>query len=311
MSYTRALVDKLLTGVSQAYMPTGFIADQVLPTLKSTSQSGKVTKFGNQHLRVVNSIMGGRAGARRIDTRQFASDQFYVEPHGLEDVIAPEEYGNVQGVFDIEQVVTMQLTTALQMGKEVMLANTLRSTSNLTQNQTLSGTSQFNDYVNSNPVAIFAAAKNAIRAGSGAMADTAIMDYQVADTLRYHPSFVRALGYADNRAGQLTNDELAKVMNVRRVLIADVFYNSSSEGQADALTSVWGKDIIFCAAPNDPAQLQKTLGYWVGLTGEAPRAVYKQPVVNPPNATSIIVKDNYDLILTDLTCGYLIKNAIA
>lgn len=311
MSVLRALVDKLLTNVSQAYVPEGFVSEMILPQLKVVQSSGKIGKYGNQHLRIVSTLMGGKGKAKRVEIRQYSSDAYFIEPHGLEDVIAVEEYDNVEAPFDIESDVTMQLTTLLWMGKEKALADTLTDSGIMTQNTTLAGVTQWSDYVNSDPIGDIRTAKKTIRDNSGAKADMMLMDENVADVLRYHPKILRNLGFADNRAGQLTDQDLAKAFNVKRFIVADVVYNSAKEGQADSLTPLWGKNVIIAACPEKPNKLQKSLGYYVVKTSEGPRKVYKQPVTNPPDAKSIIVKDSYDMVLTDVKCGYLIKAAIA
>jgi len=249
MSVLRALVDKLLTNVSQAYVPEGFVSEMILPQLKVVQSSGKIGKYGNQHLRIVSTLMGGKGKAKRVEIRQYSSDAYFIEPHGLEDVIAVEEYDNVEAPFDIESDVTMQLTTLLWMGKEKALADTLTDSGIMTQNTTLAGVTQWSDYVNSDPIGDIRTAKKTIRDNSGAKADMILMDENVADVLRYHPKILRNLGFADNRAGQLTDQDLAKAFNVKRFIVADVVYNSAKEGQADSLTPLWGKSIGKCFFP--------------------------------------------------------------
>jgi hypothetical protein len=234
-----------------------------------------------------------------------------VEPHGLEEVLTPEEYNNVELPFDLERDAVMSLQMALFLGKEKALADSLTSTSVITQNTTLSGTSQWNDYTNSDPIGVANTAKKTIRAACGVAPDTIVADWGVLETLRYHPNILRNLGFADSRAGQLSNEDLARALGVRRILSADVMYNSAKEGQTEALASVWGKHMVFCVAPDSAAIDQKSLGYLVQLAGQSPRKVYKQAVVNPPESNSIIVKDSYDMVFTDVTCAYLVKDAIA
>lgn len=311
MSQNTALVNKLLTNVLQGYIPTGFVSEMILPKLQSKQSSGKIGKRGLAHLRIENSVMGGKGGARRIEVRQYLSDSYSIEPHGLEDVVTPEEYANVELPFNLDSDTAKLLQLALMLGKEKGLADTLRSTSILTQNTTLSGTTQWSDYTNSDPVFDANRAKTTIRNAAGVVPDTMIADWNVLETLRYHPKLVRSLGYADNRAGQLSNDDLAKALNVRKVISADCMYNSAKEGQTEALASIWGTDVIFAACPDSAAIDQKSLGYLVQLAGESPRQVFKQPIVNPPNAQSIIVKDSYDMVITDVKCAYLYKTAIA
>ena len=311
MSVTKSLVDKLLTNVSQAYMPQGFVSEKALTPLKVVQSSGKIGKYGTQHLRLESTLMGGKGQAKRVEIRQYSSDAYFLKPNGLEDVITPEEYDNVEQPFDIEKDVTAQLTSLLYIGKEKALADSLRSTSIMTQNVTLSGTSQFNDYTNSDPIAVINTAKNTIRTAAGVLPDTLIMDENVINTLRFHPKILRNLGYADNRAGSLSDDDLAKAFRVKRILVADVVYDTAKEGQTPSLAPLWGKDIILAALPESPSKMQKSLGYYVTKSSEGPRKVFKTAVNNPPDSTSIIVKDSYDMVLTDVLCGYLIKNAIA
>lgn len=311
MSQNKALVDKLLTNVSQGYVPEGFVADKALTPLPVIQSTGKIGKYGLAHLRLESTIMGGKGEAKRIEIRQASSDSYFVEPNGLEDLITPEEYANYEQPFDIEKDVTMQLTTLLKIAKEKALADSLRSTSILTQNTTLSGTGQFNDYVNSTPITVVNTAVATIRNNSGVVPDTMIMDLNVFNVLKYHPTIVRNLGYADNRAGQLSVDDLARAFNMKRILIADVVYNSAKEGQSDSLTPLWGKDIILAALPQAASKVQKTLGYNVFLSKEGMSKVYKYAVNNPPDSNAILCKMSYDVALTDVKCGYLIKDAIA
>jgi hypothetical protein len=311
MAVNKAIVDKLLTNVSQAYIPQGFVSELALTPLKTVQSSGRIGKYGNQHLRLESTLMGGKGVAKRVEIRQYASDSYFIKPNGLEDMITPEEYDNVEQPFDIEKDVTAQLTSLLYIGKEKALADSLRSTSILTQNVTLSGTSQWNDYTNSDPIAVINTAKSVIRSASGVLPDTMIMDEGVMNVLRFHPKLLRNLGFADNRAGSLEDADIARAFRVKRILVADVVFDTAKEGQTSSLAPLWGKDVILASLPTDPAKLQKTLGYYVTKGSEGPRKVYKQNVVNPPDSKSIIVKDSYDMVLTDTACGYVIKAAIA
>ncbi|NDG31136.1 hypothetical protein EB118_13840, partial [bacterium] len=65
MAQTKAIVDKLLTNVSNGIFPTGYIADKVLPQLSVKQKSGLIGAYGNNHLRLNDDLIGGRAEARR------------------------------------------------------------------------------------------------------------------------------------------------------------------------------------------------------------------------------------------------------
>ncbi len=311
MSQLKAIVDKLLTGVSSAYVPQGFICEQVLPTIQYKQYSGLLGKYGTNHLRIENSVKGGRGKYRQVETRSYTTTSFLIEGHGLEDLVSKEDYANVEEPFDAERDGTMALATMLWLEKEKTLADSLLSTSIMTQNTTLSGTGQFNDYANSDPIGVFTTGKNAIIDGCGQPANLAIMDLKVFNVMRYHPALLDAQGFKWDRPGGLQEAEMAKALGVDQVLFGSARYESAVEGQTSSLAAVWGKGIVFAVAPSKAEIMQKSVGYLVRPTGSQPRKVYKQANFNPPGSTALLCEDEYDMLLSDVLCGYLVANAIA
>ena len=310
-SQMKGIFDPLLTKASSAYIPKGCIADQVLPQLTFSQYTGLLAGYGKSHLRIENSIVGGKGKYRMVESIVRTTQQFYIQGHGLSGLVTKQDYKNVKDPFDAEKDEVMGLSTILMLEKEKILADALGNTSVMTQNVTLSGTSQLSDYTNSDAVTVFKNAKLAVKSGCGAVANTAIMDYDVVETLRYHPQLLDVLGFKFARPGGLSNEELAKALGVDKVMVANAMYNSAKEGQADVLTNVWGKNIIFAVIPDSAQKYQISLGYNIRLDDGQPRKVYSQPMFNPPGSTEILVEDEYDLRLSDVTAGYLIKNAIA
>lgn len=311
MSQLRAIVDKLLTGVSSAYIPKGFISEQILPTVQSKQYSGLLGKYGTNHLRIENSIKGGRGKYRQVETRVYSTLSYLIEGHGLEGFVSKEDYANVEEPFDAERDEVLGISTMLWLEKEKILADTLTNTSIITQNVTLSGTSQFNDFANSDPIGVSATARSTILNASGLMPNLAIMDIQVWNQLRFHPQMLDALGYKWARPGGLQEDEMARALGVDKVLFGTARYESAKEGQTSSLASVWGKGLIFAVAPDKPEIMQKSLGYLVRPIGSQPRKVYKETNFNPPGSVKVLVEDEYDMLISDVTCGYLVANSIA
>jgi len=307
----KAIVDKLLTGVSQKVMPEGYIADLVLPEAKVVQYSGKIGRYGKDHLRIESTVVGGRGQFPLVETNTRSSDSYALETHGLKDILTPEDYANVEQPFDAERDATEDLTTKLALGKEKGLADALGSTSIITNNVTLSGTDQYSDYANSDPLADFATARASIHSKTGTRPDTAIISWSVWNVIRYHPSLLRNLGFADQRAGGLSLDELAKVMEVKRVLVGEAVYNSAKQGQTAVMAEVWGKNIVFLVAPTKPAKRQVTVGYRLTKAGAAVRQVFKNDTAEPPESKLVQVRDIYQQLITDTGAAYLIKNAVA
>jgi hypothetical protein len=311
MAQLKAQVDKLLSGVSQAYIPQNFICDQILPGISVKQKSGLLGTYGTNHLRVENTIAGGRGAYRRVEVRSYSSTSYLVDTHGLEDIVTEDDYDNVEDPFDAESDTVMGLTTLQYIRKEKAIADTINSTSIITQYTTLSGTSQFSDYLNSDPISIFSTGRVAVKDGCGMFPNTAIMSDLVFEKLRFHPQILDALGYKQARPGGLTLPELASAMMVDKILVGSAMYESADEGQTSSLANIWGKHIVLAVCPDAAAKYQISLGYMIRLSSRPPRRVYKYPINNPPNAMGIIVDDSYDMLISKAAAAYLISAAIA
>jgi hypothetical protein len=311
-SQNRAIVDKLITNVSSAFIPDGFISENILPFVPVKNYTGKLAKYGQQYLRLENSRKGGRGKYRQVEAITRSTDSYSIEGHGLEGMVTKEDYANVEAPYDAERDEAMGISTLLWIEKEKVLADTLASTAVLTSNTTLVGAQQYSDYNNSTPLEDFLTYRGAVRTACGKYPNAAWMDKAVADVLRFHPQLLDLLGYKFARPGGLSDDELARALAVAKVIVADVTYQPSVEGQTDAsLTAVWGKHLWFGVIPDSPAPMQTSLGYRLGLTGGMPRKVTKWAINNPSGATAILVEDEYDFLLSNVGAAYLVKDAIA
>lgn len=311
MAQVRSIVDKLLTNVSSMHVPEGYISEMIFPFIGVKEKTGKLAKYGAAHQRIETSVAGGRGKFRRVEAIVRSDTSYSVDSHGLESMVSDDDYRNVEKPYDAEADEVIGVTTQLWLEKEFVLAQALANTSVVTQNVTLSGTSQFSDYNNSSPLTRFGAARSAVRSGCGKAPDTAWMSWEVMNILKFHPELLDRLGYKEARPGGLNDAELARAMEVKRVLIADVTYNTAKEGQADSLADVWGKHLWFGVCPQTAQVRQVSAGYRLGLTGSSPRKVYKFPIVNPPDSTGILVKDDYSFLLSNAGALYLLKDAIA
>jgi hypothetical protein len=311
MAQLTAIVDQLLTAASSAYIPEGFLCEQILPSIQSANSTGKLAKYGMSHLRVENSLKAGRGKYRQVQPITRSTTSFSIEGHGLEGMVTKEDYKNVILPYRAEEDETIGVTLQLWVEKEKLLADTFADTSIVTQTVTLSGLDQYSDPLNSDPIDDFSVARAAVRAGCGLPPNLGVMDWAVFNKLRFHPQILDALGYKQNRPGGLNVDEMAVAMGVDKVLVAKAMYNSAKEGQTDVLAALWGKHIFFAQVPEKAQPYQVSAGYLVGYEGEKPRKVYKQPLFNPPGSTSILVEDNYDMLISNAGAIYSIKSAIA
>lgn len=310
-SQNRAIVDKLLSNVSSAYMPQGLVGDKLLPFIGVKQSSGLLGKYGTRHLAIENSVKVGKSKYRQVEPIVRTSTSYLIRGHGLEGIVTKDDYRNVESPFKAEQDETMGLTNMIMLEKEKILADALTSTSVLTQNATLSGTDQWSDYSNSRPMEKVSDCRMTIADKIGILPNKIVCDMKVAEKLRYHPQLLDALGFKYARPGGLSDSELASAFNVDQFIVAQGRYESANEGASSSMAPIWGKDMVIMYSPNSAQPYQASLGYRLGFEGQDQRKVYKYAINNPPESTGILVEDEYQHLVSDVNCGYLLKAVIA
>ncbi len=305
-----AIVDKLLTNVSQQIVPEGYISEMILTPATGTQFTGKIGKYGNGHLRIVTTITGGREKFPHIETNTRSSDTYEIQTHGLAETLTKEDFANVEKPFDARKDATNQLTHMMWTVKEKALADTLADTGILTNNTTLSGTDQWDDAA-SDPLGDFITARDSIQSKTGQKPNKAIMSFKVADTLRYHADLLDRMGFKDQRPGGLNDQELAKALDVKTVLVGSAVFNSAKLGQTDVIANVWDTICVFMLSPDSAALRQKTFGYEVSLKGTSQRQMFKNKQNSPPESELIQIRSMYDQLVTDVGAAFLIKDAIS
>lgn len=309
MSQMTAIVDKLLTQASSAYIPQGYASESILPLVNVKQSSGKLAKYGTNHLRIESNWVGGRGEARRVESIIRETSTYNIESHMLEGLVDRDTLNNVDKPYDALRDETIGLSTLLWVEKEKSLGDSLGDTSILTQNTTLSGTAQWSDYSNSDPVDDLKTGRDTVMNGCGVAPNVAIMSYQVFNAIRFSPKILDAIGFKYNRIGGATQDELAVAMGVDRVIISSAMYESATEGQTSSLAPCFGKNTILAVCPDSAQPYQTSLGYRIQQSDA--RKVYRYAVNNPPESTAILVEDRYDMLLSNVKAAYLIKNCVA
>lgn len=308
----KSVVDMLLTNVSNGlFEEEGYICEKVFPTIEVDQLTGKLAKYGTRHLAIEHSLMGGRGEARRVQPITRSQSTYSLEPHGLEGMVTPTDRANVLKPYDAEKDETLGVTNLILQGKEYALANSLGSTSIMTLNTTLAGTSQWSDYAGSSPLEDAKTAMAAVKAASGVVPNSIILSWEVKNVLKYHPQILDQLGFKYNQAGLIGEVELARAFDVQKVYVAKATYESAKEGQSSSLAPIWGKNMVFAYLPESAKPYQKSLGYYLRMRGVGSRKVYKYAINNPADSTGIQVQDWYQYFLSDVNCGYLVKSCIA
>lgn len=297
-------VDAALSHISLDFHNDEFIADRVSPRIRVDKESDKYFVWGTDAFQTPST---GRTPKSLFARTEFApaTASFVCEEYGLEVPVDDRERRNADAGADIEIAAVEKATGIIMTCREKRLADILTSTSRVTQNTTLSGTSQWNDYTNSTPIANVDTARSTIHAAGAPNPNTLVMGREVFDTLKQHPDILEAFKYT--RSGAVTEAMMADLLGVERVLVGNARYRTSNEGQASVLSYVWGKNAVLLYTPPMPSRFTPAATYTFVFT-ERVVETYREPA---KTCTVVRVREETAEVITSTACCYLIKNAIA
>lgn len=300
------VIDPALSNVSVKYSNDTFIADMVLPVVKVSKQTGKYYIYDKANLRRDKSNRAAGSAANEIDFGLSLSGVFTCDDHALKGFVADEIQDQAEAALNPLIDETEVITEKLLIDREVAAAALLTSTANLTQNTTLSGTSQWSDYSNSDPIGDIRTARTTIHTNTFKKPNTLIMSKPVFDVLVDHPAIIERVKYS--QLGVITEELLARVFQVEKVIVGEAGYNTAAEGQTDSLSYIWGKDAI--VAYISPVVRLKMLT--LGVTFTYMTRIVKRWRDEDREGTYVrIGQDNYVQKLIAAACGYLLKAVVA
>lgn len=299
----------LLTDAMVRYRNDNFIAEQVFPVLPVTKEQDYIFVFDKENLRAPkNSQRGLYDRAERVDYGLSQVAMPTLVERALEQPVSWKVKNQAQDPLRPEISATNNLTEKLAIEKEVALATYLAATANVTQNTTLSGTSQWSDYVNSHPLIAVQVAADTILQNSLKKANVAVMGRQVYSQLINHPDVTDRIKYTA-RADQATiAGALADLLGVDRVYIGTAGYNTAVEGQTDSVSFIWPKIFVLMYVAPIPAIETVSAGYHLII----PEERYVDTWVEQAIKSDLIrVNDYYTRYTMAVECMYLYKNAVA
>jgi hypothetical protein len=300
------VVDPALSNVSIKYANDTFIADQIFPMVKVAKQTGKYYVYDKANMRIDKTARAAGSGANEIDFGVAPSGTFACEDHALKGFVADEIQDQADAALNPLVDETEVVTEKLLLDRENNLAAILSSGSVLTQNTTLSGTSQWSDYSNSDPIGDIRTARTTIHQNTFRKPNTIIMGKQVFDQLTEHPQIIERVKYS--QLGILTEELLARIFQVEKILVGEAGANTAAEGQTDSMSYVWGKNAVVAFIAPQVRLKQVTLGYTFTYSQ---RIVKKWRDEDREGTYVRIGNDNYVQKVVAAAAGYLISAAVA
>lgn len=239
------------TAVAIAYTNKALIADDVLPPTPVANREFLYLKYMKENGFTVPSTLVGRRGTPGQISFTASEQTGFTEDYGLDDPIPYDDVesakaSGIPGLTDPIGKSVEYLTNLLLLDKEIRVAGAVFNINSYAPGNsvTLSGTSQFSDYTNSNPVSALLSFLDVPLMRPNVMT----IGQDAWRVLRQHPRVVEAVkmsGAGLGAQGTIAREALAQVLEIDQVFIGQGWVNSAKRGVTPTYNRVWGKHISF------------------------------------------------------------------
>lgn len=302
-------IDPHLTGIAIAYHNEGLIADSVLPRVSVGKESFKYQEYNlADNFTLPDTRVGRKSEPNQVEfgsTEKTAS----TEDYGLDDLIPYSDVANASENQDPEGQAVESLTNLIELSREVRTASVVFNASSYAAGNinTLSGTSQFSDYANSDPIRIITEALDSMIMRANVMT----LGREVYSKLSRHPLIVKAFHGNSGDSGIVTRQFLAELFELDEVLVGSSRLNISKPGQSPTLNRVWGKHISLTYRDS---QANTRNGTTFGFTAQFQDRVagsMPEPTKGLRGGTLVRSGESVKELVVAKDLGYFIQNAIA
>ena len=309
--------DQMLSRYARLLGPSlgSFIADDIFSAVDVSTKTGK---FYNVNGGFASASPGhdmvmadGQASPLRISTSVSKVDGWEVDANGLGVQISKTSEAYAQGNgLNLRQANVAVLARECAINRERQAAAIAFSGTVFSgKTAALAGADRF-DNAASDPISVAQTARDTIIKNSGEAPDTAIIGYEVYKALRQHPLILEYCSRTSSRVGLLTNEDLARALDVETLYVGKAVGNTAVEGLTATNAYIWGKSMLLCKLRSSPSPMtpQSCLQRW-RFQGSSDGAVRRWEPTPYVEQLDMMWNDQFAAPTTDL--GYLYTTVVS
>jgi hypothetical protein len=306
-------VDPVLTGIALAYRNPAYIADQVMPRVNPVLEKEEFTYMRMtlaEGYTVPNTLVGRKSNPSEIE---FTGARLTgrTQDFGLDDVIPSNDMANAPAGYDPRAFAVEGLADLIAQDREQRVANLVfaSATYPAANRVTLSGTSQWSDRVNSDPLNAILSALDVPILRPNVM----VLGQQTWTQLRQHPRIVNAIAGAAPNAGSASREQVANLLELDEIIVGASFTNSARRGQTPTFQRLWGKHAALLrrdTLSNGMQANRVTFGVTFQF-GQRFAGAMEEPKTGLRGATRVRVGESVSETVIANDVAYYFENAVA
>ena len=270
-------IDRALTNMSVAYLQdeSAFIADRAFPKVPVKKQSDVYFVYNKgDFFRDEARVRAGSAESVGGEWGVEAANPYYCKVYSFHKDVSEQERANYDEPLDADMDATDFVSQKMLIRKEVEWATKHFSTGIWTTeidgvDATPGATEAIKfDNVSSDPIGVIKHWIIYMASLTGYKPNTIVMSPYVFKALSEHADVLDRIKYTQRAI--VTEDLLAALFGVERVLVPWGVVNTAVQGATDDIDFIMGKHMLLCYVNPRPALKKPSAGYtftWTGLLG--------------------------------------------
>lgn len=299
-----------LTAIAIGYRNNKLIADDVLPRVPVGTQDFKYLTFNKADaFTVPDTKVGRKSKPNQVEfgaTESTASTMDY----GLDNPVPQADIENAPVNFNPLGRAVMGTTDLVLLDREIRTANLVfaAGTYPAGNKSTLSGTSQWSDFTNSNPIDAILIALDACIMRPNVLT----LGRAVWTKLCQHPKMVKAIYGNNTDVGIVTRQQVAGLLELEEVVVGEGWVNTAKKGQTPTFVRAWGKHASLTLRNKnvDPTGSQPAFGY-TAQWGDRIAGSWEDKNIGLRGGQMVRMGESVKELITASDLAYFFENAIA
>lgn len=295
-----------LSYLAQGYSNNAFIGMELLPLVEEDKLYIKIPLHGPDSMRIYRTARAMYAHSNLVLS---ADGQFLLVELKEHDIVFPIDLIQTENseIAKKRRRNTKLAQDAILLGVEKMIADLCQDVNTYPEDHrfTLTGTDQWSDYDNSNPVGDIDTLKMKVKSKIGKDPNVIEMGSEVFDTVKNHPKLQTTNTL--NQKFPATPESLAKYFSVEKVVVGQSIYADKD----DNFNYLWGKTVIGAYVMQKPqgerSSEDRSFGWTIRRKGYPKVDEYD---INPGKVIGTRNTDTIVPVVTGNICGGIITDVI-
>ncbi|MBL0142655.1 MAG: major capsid protein [Betaproteobacteria bacterium] len=291
------------------YRNKSTIADDVMPRVTVNKQAFKYFKHTLADGFTIPDTKVARASApNRVEfTATETTDQ--TVDYALDDSIPFEDIENSSPGMNPQGKATEYISNLIALDREVRVATAAFTAGNYAggNQSTLSGTSQWSDFTNSDPISAILTAMDSMVMRPNVM----VLGQAVWTKLSTHPKLVKAFYGTSADTGIVTREFIRQLFELDGLFVGQSWYNTARKGQTATLARAWGKHCSLIYRDNLASVDRGTTWGLTAQYGSRVAGSFEDRDVGMRGGVRVRAGESVKEVITANDLGYLFVNAVA